>query len=298
MPTNASPEYYKAEAEYIAAQTIEEKIIKLEEVIRVAPKHKSSEKLVAQLKGRLAKLKKESETKKKKGGGKKGIKKTGNAQAIILGKENSGKSSLLSILTNAKPMISELPFTTTNPEIGTLDLDGLKVQVIEMPANADSEMFSIVHGTNLLIVLASSLNEIISWANLIKQRAIKTKKFMVLNKTDIIDENEMKKINALKDIIKISTKTGQGINELKQRIFDSLNLIRVYTKEPGKKKTEEPVVLEKNSTIKDIAKKIRNDYTKRFKNAKIWGKSAKFDGQIVGIEHKLQDKDIVELYIK
>src|SRR3989338_5329807 len=106
MPINASPEYYKAYAEYLNALTIEEKIRRLEEV------------------------KKESEVKRKRRSSSRGIKKTGDAQVVIIGIENSGKSSLLSILTNASPKISEIPFATIKPEIGTMDLEGLKVQMI------------------------------------------------------------------------------------------------------------------------------------------------------------------------
>jgi len=75
-------------------------------------------------------------------------------------------------------------------------------------------------------------------------------------------------------------------------------LMRIHTKEPGKKPTEKPIILKKNSSIKDVAEKIRKDYPERFIKARIWGKSAKFPGQTTGIEHILQDKDIVELYIK
>lgn len=298
MPINASPEYYKAYAEYLNAQTIEEKVRRLEEAIRVAPKHKSSEKLLAQLKSRLAKLKKEVEIKSKKGGGnKRGIKKTGDAQAIILGIENTGKSSLLSLLTNAKPAISELPFTTVQPEIGTLDLEGLKVQLIELPANVDNEGFSVMYGTDLILILVCSLKEIINWTKILKEKNIGTERIFVFNDKNILGDGELHKIQNLKNLLKISIKELRGIEELKNKIFDNLDLIRIYTKEHGKEISSAPLILDKNSTILDIANKIHKDYAKRFKKAKVWGRSAKFDGQVVGIEHILQDKDVVELFI-
>ena len=102
----------------------------------------------------------------------------------------------------------------------------------------------------------------------------------------------------MRNITETSIKNDNEIKELKQKIFDNLGLIRVYTKEPGKRKTELPLILEKNSRIYDVAFKIHKEYPKRFLKAKIWGSSAKFDGQIVGIEHELKDKDIVELYVR
>ena len=76
-------------------------------------------------------------------------------------------------------------------------------------------------------------------------------------------------------------------------------MIRVYTKEPGKKPhLDKPMIMKKDSSIKDMAEKIRKDFPDRFIKAKIWGLSAKFDGQTVGIEHILKDKDVVEMYIR
>jgi len=299
MPINASHQYYKAYAEYLEAHTIEERIEKLKIAISLAPKHKGSENLLSQLRGTLAKLKKEVERQKivRKRSGHKGIKKTGHAQAIILGRENSGKSSLLAVLTNAKPKISEIAFTTVIPEIGTLDLEGIKVQTIEMPAAADNELLSMIYGTDLLIILVNSIDDLVYWINLLKQRSIKTKKIIAFSKSDILKE-QYKTVENFKDILKISVKTGEGIPELKKRIFENLGLIRIYTKEPGRKITPEPMIIEKNSTIKDMAKSIRNDFVERFKSAKVWGLSARYPGQNCSLDHILQDKDIVEMYIK
>lgn len=298
MPVNASPEYYKAYAEYLSSKTIEERIRRLEEAIRLAPKHKSSETLLAQLRSRLSKLKKESEAKGNKSSSNRRIKKTGDSQMIILGIENTGKSSLLSLITNANPLISELPFTTKSPEVGTLDLDGLKVQIIELPSNANSEEFSIVYGAELLLVLVCSLKEIINWTKVLNEKKIKIRRIFAFNNKKNLKEEELKKIRNLKNILEISIKEKKNLEELKQKIFENLDKIRIYTKEPGKKKSEIPMIIDKNSIIYNMAEKIHKDYPKRFIKAKIWGKSAKFDGQIVGIGHKLEDKDIVELYIK
>ena len=296
--TNQSFEYKKAEAKFLVSSTDEEKLIALEEMIRTAPKHKSSEKMLANLKTRYTKLKKELEREKsKKKGHSAGIKKEGDAQAVIIGQTKSGKSSLLAALTNAKPKISEIPFTTTKPEIGTLDLDGIKVQLIELPANLNKELLSIAKTSDLILVIITSMKELTEMIALLKNESIAAKRIVILNKTDLLDEKEINAFSLL-PIIKISAKEKINLDELKQKVFENINLIRIYTKEPGKKPSERPLILKKDLTIKDLAERIRKDFVERFIQAKIWGSSAKFPGQTVGLSHILKDKDIVELFIK
>ena len=121
MPINAHPDYLNAEKKYLDAQTLEDKIFYLEEMISKAPKHKGAENLLKELRTRLKKFKEKSEKSSKKSKGKKGIKKEG-FQFVLIGFPNSGKSSLLAKLTNARPLIAEHAFSTFQPELGTFEL--------------------------------------------------------------------------------------------------------------------------------------------------------------------------------
>jgi hypothetical protein len=298
--TNQSFEYKQAEINFLMASTNEEKLIALREMIRTAPKHKSSEKMLANLKTRYVKLKKEIETEKtKKKGRSAGIKKEGDAQVTIFGATKTGKSSLLAVLTNAKPKISDIPYITTKPEIGTLDLDGINIQLIELPAYLENkEIIGIARTSNLIIALFTNLNELIQISNILKKENISNNALFVLNKVENLPQEELKKFFKL-GVLRISVNENAGINDLKQKIFERIGLIRIYTKEPGKKpKLDRPMILKKDSAVRNLAEKIRKDFVERFVKARVWGKSAKFEGQTVGIEHVLQDKDIVELYVK
>ncbi len=88
------------------------------------------------------------------------------------------------------------------------------------------------------------------------------------------------------------------VNEIKKKIWKNMNLIRVYTKDKHGKVGKEPIVLKKGSNVEVLAASIHKDFLRKFKNAKIWGKSAKFDGQSVGLTHVLEDKDVVEINLK
>jgi len=297
--TNQSPFYQKAESMFLKAQTDEEKLKWLEEMIKECPKHKSAEKMLANLKTRYIKLKKGMERKRKisKGSGKKGIKKE-DLQAAIVGKTNSGKSSLISALTKINPIISDVPFTTKMPMIGMMNYKNVNIQLVEVPA-IESEYYDrgLVHTADLIIILVDKIEDI---DEIVKKIGDFNEKILIVfNKIDILNQNERRKLEAtLKskklNFIMISAETKENLEQLKEKIFYGFGKIRIYTKEPGKPRSEKPVILEPYSTVRDIAEKIFKGFSKSIAETKIWGPSSKFPGQKVGLNHTLKDLDVVE----
>ena len=268
MPTNVTVEYAKAQERYLNAKTREEKIAALEEMIKEAPSHKGGENLRKELKQRLAKLKQQKKAKTSRKSLM--ISKEGDAQVCILGLTQSGKSTLLSKLTNAKPEISDHPFTTTKPEIGTCEFEGVKIQVIEVPSNFKPMFMSIVQSSDGIILIYRNEDELKKLKNILSN------------------------FNIAKPFIEI--KQNENLENIKNDIWGMLDLIRVYCKEPGKKPEKKALVLKKNSTVEGAAKEIHKDFVKYFKFARVWG-SSKYSGEKVGPEYKLKDKDILEIHI-
>jgi len=300
MPINAHPDYLNAEKEFHEAGTDENRIIALEKMLRHMPTHKGAENLRKNLRTRYKKLKQDVARKSKKAG-KKGIKK-GDMQAVLIGLTNSGKSSILKALTNANPKIASYGFTTTGPEIGTLNFQGYNIQIIDLPPIA-SENFdkSLVNSADTLLIVIEKIHEIKTILNSIKDLNKKAKIIMIFNKLDIHDSTTKRKISeTLKskkyNFILTSTDTNEGIEELKQKINDSFNVIRVYTRHPGTKQDNQPVILPPNSTLQKVAEKILHGYSKKVKYAKITGPSSKFKDQRVGLKHIVKDKDVVEFF--
>ncbi len=299
MPINAHPEYINAEAEYHQASTPEQKLLALEKMIRSLPKHKGGENLRKNIRTRYKKLKKELETKKKKSKGKKGIKKE-YLQAVLIGLTNSGKSSVLQTLTNAQPKIASYGFTTSEPEVGTLNYQGCIIQIIDLPPIA-SENFDkgIINNADTLLIVVEKIHEIKPILEHVKQNK-NAKKIIVFNKIDTHNKETKRKISETlrakkHNFVIISCRTTEGIQDLKEKIFKSFNIIRIYTKKQGEKQDKVPVILSPNSTLKDVAEKILHGYSKKVKFAKISGPSSKFTNQKVGLSHIVKDKDIVEL---
>ena len=137
MPINADYKYFEAQKKYNEAKTTQEKLKALQELLSVSPSHKGAEKLRQEIKTKIAKLKEkqEKERLKKKSSGKSFfIKKEGIVQVALVGLSNVGKSFLLSKLTGARVEIADYEYTTKKPEIGILDYNGIKIQLIEIPA--------------------------------------------------------------------------------------------------------------------------------------------------------------------
>jgi hypothetical protein len=123
---------------------------------------------------------------------------------------------------------------------------------------------------------------------------------ILLNKVDLVDDayiEELKKY--IPDFIPISADKNTNIDELKDMIFDNLDLVRVYLKPQGRKADmEDPLVIKKGSTVIDACGKLHREFVKNFRHAKVWGTSVKFPGQKVGPDHVLEDEDVLRIILK
>lgn len=309
MPINVNdPEYVQAEKEFHESKNLENQLLALNKMISHAPSHKGAENLRQQLTTRRKKLEAQIERKKKIGKSTKvGIKKE-DMQAVIIGKTNSGKSTLLNALTNASPKMSLNNFTTTESLIGMMPYSGTQIQLIEIPA-IESENFDkgLANNADTILILITNLNEIKEIENKIEKS--KGKRIIVFNKSDLLDENQKRKIFATLQskkynfimISSIKEIQNNTLEELKKKLFESFEILRIFTKEPGKdldKSKQKPMILKPNSTVGNVAEKILKGFSKKVKETRIWGPSSKFGGQKVGLNHKLKDLDIVEFKTK
>lgn len=300
MSTNQSPEFLSAQKEFLMAQTDEEKLLGMEEMIKFMPKHKSAEGLRANIRTRYKKLKEEIAKKKKQrkqARRKEGIRKEG-IQVALIGLTNSGKSSLISILTNTMPKIASYEFTTKEPIIGMLDYEGVKFQIIDQPAvNYEEFDQGIANTADILLILITSIQQINEILPFLEKTS--GKKIIAFNKSDLFTTDEKRRIEATLKSKKysfciVSSKTSEGIDELKQKLLKNSGVIRIYTKQPGMPADKDPVLMKPNSNIKDVAEKILHGFSSKIKEVRITGPSSKFPNQKVGLEHVLKDKDIVE----
>ncbi len=274
MPTNLPAEWSKYYEAYLNAKTTKEKIKALQEVIAHTPKNKATEKLLGKFKRKLAELRKESEKKKVKSRKSLSVPKEGDVQVSIIGLPNSGKSTFLKRITNSEPKIAPYPYTTTKPEVGMFEFEGVKIQLVEIPSTFTPEMLSIARTSDLIIFLIGE----------------------TLDREEQLSElKKLKEKEGFENCIFVESSIPK--EQLFEKIWSKLGLIRVYTKEPGKVPGK-PLVIKAGSTVEDVAEELHKDFIRYFKYAKIWGTSAEFPGQKVGLEHVLKDGDVVEIHIK
>lgn len=290
MPINAGPEYFVAEKRYLEARTREEKITTLKEMIRTLPKHKGTEKLLAHLRKRLAKLKSQKSVKAKSKPAF-SIRKLGAAQVCILGLTNSGKSSLLKVLTGKDVEIADYPYTTKKPKVGMIPFGDVQIQLIELPSTFDPESLSILYTCDEILILLDATEDVKKQEEKIK-KVLRNRRLLNKKILPVVNKSDLKKV---KSYFQVSAKDKTGLDELKEKIWSGLGLIRVYTKSPGKPKVIPPITLIKGSRVRDVAKEVHKDFLENFKFARIFN-DTRFSGTSVGLDYKLKDLDVVEIH--
>jgi hypothetical protein len=327
MPANLTPQYLAAEEKFRKASTPEEKLEALHEMMATIPKHKGTEKLRAEIKQKISKLKKEvSSSKKRKASSYNPgvIEKEGAGQVAVIGPPNTGKSSFIHHFTNAHVHITDFAFGTVKPVAGMMKYEDIQFQLIDTPPlfsqYHESYFLDLIHRADLIIIFLSpedlvvdELNFILDWLEEHKIRIHEKNKdefdghfiyknaFFIMNKVELDSDQfyfqlfkEM--VEGLSQFYTISIKENIHLDQPGKWIFKKLDIVRVYSKEPGKKPDlEEPFVLPAGSTVMDLAGKIHKDMVK-FKYARLWG-HGKFDGQNVPRDYVIQDKDIIEIHI-
>ena len=351
MPANLTPQYKEAERNYRQATSPEEQAAALAEMLAVIPKHKGTDKLQADIKRRMAALRKERPK-----GGKAARQRPiyvidieGAGQVPVLGGPNSGKSALVAAVSNAHVQVADYPYTTQSPAPAMMPFEDTQVQLIDTPPA--SEEFAPPWIAELVrradaVILVVDASDPDGWAapewiiehladrgiELVATRVVHPEEerendvvvrvpmgptsddqsedesltfrvpaTVVCTKADVpgSENGVAQAVEIFGDrmpILSFSSTDGTDHTGLRRAVFTALEMIRVYSKEPGKPATKErPWLLHEGSTVHDLARNIHKDLAAGFQYGRLWG-SGRFEGQRVGEDYVLVDKDVVEIH--
>jgi ribosome-interacting GTPase 1 len=323
MVLNLTPMYRKAEEVYRQAKTTAEKLAALEEMYSLLPKHKASEKMQAELKTRMSKLREAGEPPKAHGAVDLfHVDRHGAGQFVLLGMPNSGKSALVGSLTKARVTVAPYPFSTHAAVPGMMVYEDVQIQLVDMPpVTAEGPMPGMIgalkaaDGLIICIDLAADvLEQVEVCMGLLEAKGIvplgrtppeggMAKRVLIVG-TKVDLPGGADSFQALKELhgdiapmVAVSAEAVEGLGEVPRQCFKLLDIIRIYSKEPGKPPDKEkPFVLPRGSTVMDLAGTIHHDIAANLKRARIWGNNV-YEGQSVPRDHVLSDRDIVELLV-
>ncbi len=332
MAVNQSPMYQKAEERYRSAGSPAERVAALEEMLRLVPKHKASEKLQSALKQKLKAAREETQKPHAKGGGGHhdlfAVPRQGAGQVLLLGAANVGKSSIVGALTQAKVEIAEFPFSTHAAVPGMAHHEDVPIQLVDMPpmmeGHAQPGMAAAYRSADVVLVvvdlaaieLLDQYEQPLAFLREHRVRPVSTATFELeedeeaaLPKRVLIAANKSDTPKAMENLagmrelcgenlksLAVSAKTGEGLSAMMAELFTLLNVIRIYAKKPGKPVDKEsPFILPVGATVHDMAHHVHRDLAEKLKGARIWGGTV-HDGQLVHATHVLTDKNVVELH--
>jgi ribosome-interacting GTPase 1 len=328
VPANLPPMYFEAEKRFRDGKTPEEKVEALEEMLAVMPKHKGTDKLKADLRRKIAKLKLEGQ--QKKGGARSqtaySIDREGAGQIAVIGPPNTGKSSLVGSITNAAPEVGDFPYTTWKPTPGMAPYENIQFQLIDTPPLSreytDPWFADLLRRVDMIMVLIDlradplqqledTLSMLRGWRIFpkgaeipgdLKKPPFVKRMLVVVNKMDEAKDREDYEVflelsESKLPCIGISVHKGYNLSALVEKIYELFEIIRVFTRAPGKPHDPSaPFVLPKESKLEDLAEKIHKDFREKLKYARVWGKGV-YDGQMVQRDYVLKEGDVAEFHL-
>ena len=175
------------------------------------------------------------------------------------------------------------------------------VKLTKIDVETIKDMTAAYGHINATVVVREDIN-VEQMLDVLAGNRVYIKCVMGINKVDLAKPGQLEAVQEMhRDYVKVpvSAATGFGMEDLKQTLYDTIEMIRIYLKPQGKEADMvEPLIVKKGNTVGEVCEVIHRDFRNNFRYAMVWGNSAKFPGQTVGLDHVVEDEDVLSIIVK
>lgn len=234
------------------------------------------------------------------------VRREGAAQVALVGPPNAGKSSLLQALSRIQIKTGDYAFTTTRPVPALTRIAGVLIQLVEIPGliagagegrGEGRALLGVLRGADA-IVLCQAANAAPDELRTVRRElagaGIELPSLLAVTKADEGDAAAVAGAFPDLDAVHVSVLDDASLDRFRDAVFGLTGLIRVYLRHHGEIDGD-PVALTPPATVLDVARSIHHDLERTCRGARVWGPSARFEGQRVGRDHPVVDGDAVEV---
>jgi small GTP-binding protein len=219
------------------------------------------------------------------------VRREGAAQIAVVGPPNAGKSSLLQALSNVQIKTGDYAFTTTRPVPALTRINGVLVQLVEIPGLIEGAaedrgggraLLGVLRGADAIVLCAPG-GEAGEVRRELEAAGIEKPTLVVATRADEVEPPP--------GVLGVSVLDDESLARLRDAIWQLTGLLRVFLR-------DEIVALHPPATVADVAHTIHHELGDACRGARVWGPSARFEGQRVGRDHLVADGDTIEVLVR